>query len=173
LALVLVGWAYMLMPPSALAEGTFFKNKRTASATSVDAGVSLPNMTPAEAEPASTQVTPRGAEDAITEEVSGNVDDIPSTDVLIVSGQQVLLAGVRGVRGPQVASLRRWIAANGSHVTCQPIRRNYRCVTSSGKDIGLAVIYMGAGRARQGASQEYLQAQAQARAMRKGVWSRR
>jgi endonuclease YncB( thermonuclease family) len=97
---------------------------------------------------------------------------VPSTDTLVVAGQRVQLAGVRGV-SEMTQPLQRWIASTGNTVTCRPAGTRYRCTTANGSDVGQVVLQNGGGTAEPGAPANYRGAEMQARMARRGIWRQR
>lgn len=163
---------------SAGAEGTFFKKKREAKSApaSVTAKASQqPPAQPADQPPVQTTPVPSTTTQPAAVEaqpISGQVDQVVSTDRLVVAGQVVRLAGVIG-EGGNVDGLTRWLAGNGNQVTCDPVGNGYRCRVPRGTDVGEIVVLNGAGRTDANAPPEYRQAEMQARAQSKGIWAPR
>jgi endonuclease YncB( thermonuclease family) len=105
-------------------------------------------------------------------DISGQVSEVPSTDTLVVAGQRVTLAGVRGV-SEMTQPLQRWIASSGNSVTCKPVGSHYRCTTANGSDVGQVVLQNGGGTATPDAPANYRGAEMQARMGRRGIWRQR
>jgi endonuclease YncB( thermonuclease family) len=105
-------------------------------------------------------------------DISGQVSEVPSTDTLVVVGQRVTLAGVRGV-SEMAPPLQRWIAGTGNSVTCRPAGSHYRCNTADGSDVAQVVLQNGGGTATPDAPASYRSAEIQARMARRGIWRRR
>lgn len=157
----------------AQAEGTFFKKKRaTAPVTAVTPEPKPQTPPPPAPEPEQPTPEPPAPKPEIPAPtpISGVVDSVESTDTLIVAGQRVQLAGIRG-EAALTQGLTRWLAGNGNQVNCEPIAARYVCKIPRGTDVGLIVLSNGAGRADAEASEEYKQAEGQARAQRRGVWA--
>ena len=103
--------------------------------------------------------------------VAGAVDQVISTDTLVVAGRTVHLAGIRGTNGPIVDGLRRWFASQGNHLTCTAAGAHYISATPNGRDIGPVILGVGAGQAAEDAPPSYRSIEAQARAAGRGVWA--
>jgi endonuclease YncB( thermonuclease family) len=104
--------------------------------------------------------------------ISGQVSEVPSTDTLVVGGQRVALAGVRGV-SEMAPPLQRWIASTGNSVTCHPVASRYRCTTANGSDVAQVVLQNGGGTATPDAPANYRGAEMQARMGHRGIWRQR
>lgn len=126
------------------------------------------SQTPAPAPAPTTIPTPPRA----AAEHTGTVDEVVSTDTLLVAGRRVRLAGVDGVAGQATAGLSQWLRANGNQVTCTPLGSRFRCMTQTGKDVAQVVLLNGVGKVSGDVPQVYTQAEAQARAGGKGLWRR-
>ena len=105
-------------------------------------------------------------------QITGQVSEVPLTDTLVVNGQHVKLAGVRGV-SEMTQPLQRWIASTGNSVTCQPAGARYRCTTANGSDVGQVVLQNGGGTATPDAPSSYRAAEMQARMGHRGIWRQR
>lgn len=145
---------------SAAAEGTFFKNRQPENPAT---------PTPPTTQPAPTQ-QPAPAPAPQLPPVSGNVDQVITTDTFVVAGTQIQLRGVIGEAAPYPEMLSQWLIANGNQMNCEPDGARYRCVTPGGADVGNVVIFNGAGKATADAPADYQSAQEQARVGMKGVW---
>lgn len=157
----------------ASAEGTFFKKKRAAAVTQT-APVQAPTPPP---QPAPEPVVaappqPELAAPPAPTRVSGNVDQVVSLDTLMVAGQRLRLLGIRS-EGGDTTGLAQWIANNDNRVVCEPSGERYRCRNPRGVDVAEIILFNGAAFADADAPAEYRQAEAQARAQRKGVWAQR
>jgi endonuclease YncB( thermonuclease family) len=161
---LLIGICVALLSANAAAEGTFFKNRKTAEPA--------PQTQTQQAQP--TQSTPQPQPASQTQEqqpnVSGRVDRVVTTDTFVVNGQQIMLFGVVGEPTPYAEALAQWLVSNGNQMNCEPEGGRYRCTTPGGVDVAGVVIFNGAGKASADAPQEYQDAEAQARNGRKGVW---
>jgi hypothetical protein len=107
--------------------------------------------------------------------VEGTVREIPDAMTWVVDDNIVRLWGVRP--GPHVAAgafadFARRIAAAGP-VECrrQPASTRYRCETATGNDVAELALLAGLGRAPDGATLAYRDAEAEARHARRGLWS--
>jgi endonuclease YncB( thermonuclease family) len=103
--------------------------------------------------------------------IQGAVQQVPNTDTLVVAGRRIRLAGVSG-EPAMAAGLRGWLQSQGNQVRCTPTGQAYTCTTPGDLDVGRIVVFNGAGRAAADASQDYLDAEAQARSRGVGVWGR-
>jgi len=123
--------------------------------------------------PGSAQVErPAGGGRPPMQNVTGNVDDVVSTDTLIIQGERVQLAGVRGDTR-EAQALKRWLSKIGGPVTCLPVGERYRCSTANHMDIGQVLIRHGAAQVGPGASTEYQMAEIAARREHQGIWTAR
>ena len=100
------------------------------------------------------------------------MSDVLSTDTLVVNGQQVQLAGIRG-RPVMLSGLKAWIQSNGGKLTCRAVGPKYQCLTATNKDVGMVVLANGAGEVDAGAPPQYRQIQTQAQMGHKGIWAQR
>ena len=94
----------------------------------------------------------------------------------VVADHTVQLWGVRpAARGsaPVLLKFVDWVRAKGP-VVCQKHARSsrYQCLTANGEDIAEAALLDGLGRAAEGATRVYRNAEAQARKNGKGVWAK-
>lgn len=124
----------------AQADGTFFKNRpaavtatalapapttpalgvppREASRATVEpARIATPVPAAANPPPAPASTTPN--------EISGAVSDVLSTDTMIVAGQRVQLAGLRG-SASLAAPYRRWLQSHGGQLSCRAVAGRYQ-----------------------------------------------
>lgn len=172
----------------AQADGTFFKNRQaavTAAAlapartTTPALGVRPGQASRAGPEPAKTATPtpaagnpPPAPASTAPNEISGAVSDVLSTDTMIVAGQRVQLAGLRGT--PSLAApFRRWLQGHGGQLSCRAVAGRYQCNTPNGLDVGRVLLLNGAAECDAGAPAEYQLAQQQARQARRGLWAQR
>jgi endonuclease YncB( thermonuclease family) len=182
---IAVGVALALTATTASAEGTFFKKRNQAEPTAPPPQAvqqPAPQAPPQQPEPAEPKPDEAGTQNPAprptdeeapahaSQSISGHIDHVVTTSTFVVAGQQLELLGVAGEPAPYVDALTGWLAQNGNQLRCDPAGAKYRCFTSKGADVGGVVIYNGAGKADADAPPEYQNAQAQARAQRKGVW---
>ena len=171
----------------ALADGTFFKNRQAAvtaaavapAPTTPALGVRPGQASRAAPEPAKAATPtpaagnpPPAPASTTANEISGAVSDVLSTDTMIVAGQRVQLAGLRGT--PSLAApFRRWLQGHGGQLSCRAIAGRYQCTTANGLDVGRVLLLNGAAECDAGAPAEYQLAQQQARQARRGLWAQR
>ena len=172
---------------AAHADGTFFKNRQAAVTAAAPApapttpalGVRPGEASRAAPEPAKTAALapaagnpPPAPASTAPNEISGAVSDVLSTDTMIVAGQRVQLAGLRGT--PSLAApFRRWIQGHGGQLSCHALAGRYQCTTPNGLDVGRVLLLNGAAECDAGAPAEYQLAQQQARQARRGLWAQR
>lgn len=157
-----------LIPASASAEGTFFKNRTPAApATPQQPTQATTAPAPATTAPAPDSTTPPEPDVA---RISGEIEQVITTSTFVVAGQQFELFGVIGEPSPYVEALTGWLTANGNRLDCQPEGGKFRCFTPGKVDVGGVVIFNGVGKAAPDAPLEYRNAEAQARSAGKGVW---
>jgi hypothetical protein len=101
--------------------------------------------------------------------INGTVK-VVDTGNLIVSDQNVPLAGVIGKPDPYARDLQALIASQGNIVTCQLQQQSYVCKLPSGVDVARVALLNGAAEPADDASEDYrLQAQT-AKAAQRGIW---
>lgn len=171
----------------AQADGTFFKHRPAAVAETASLPAPItPAMpvrageaSPSPAQPARTTTstpaannTPPAPASTTPNEISGAVSDVVSTDTLIVAGQRVQLAGLRGTAS-LAAPFRRWLQGHGGQLTCRAREGRYQCTTANGLDVGRVLLLNGAAECDAGAPADYQMAQQAARQARRGLWAQR
>jgi penicillin-binding protein 1A len=94
-----------------------------------------------------------------------------STGVIEITGNQIRLYGVEGVRGRPVRELRRYLGRR--EVACEPIAggNEHRCRVDE-QDLSRVVLFNGGARAGPGATPDLRGLEEQARTARVGIWSR-
>jgi endonuclease YncB( thermonuclease family) len=108
--------------------------------------------------------------------VSGAVAEVPDAMTWVVANNAVYLWGIRPGSQSQDASLVRFVdrvRAKGS-IECHrhPHSSRYRCATATGEDIAEAALLAGVGRAADGATVAYRDAEAEARRKGRGLWAK-
>ena len=101
--------------------------------------------------------------------LSGTVEKVLDTATLQVGGQRLLLAGITGFGSPYRDQLAKFIEEQGGKVRCAPIADRYSCFVSS-VDLGLAALTNGAARTAADATPEYIQAEAEAKRNKRGIY---
>jgi endonuclease YncB( thermonuclease family) len=148
------------------------RNELASSAASSTAPSAAPSPAPPAEQRSSGSAQPAAPAPAAPADISGQVSEVPSTDTLVVGGQRVALAGVRGV-SEMAPPLQRWIASTGNSVTCHPVATRYRCTTANGSDVAQVVLQNGGGTATPDAPANYRGAEMQARMGHRGIWRQR
>lgn len=107
--------------------------------------------------------------------VTGPVVDAPDAMTWVVANNILRLWGVRP--GPQnptpsLVSFVEWVRAKGP-LECRKHAHSsrYRCSTGTGEDVAEAALLAGVGRAAEGATVAYRDAEARARRKGKGLWA--
>lgn len=171
----------------AQADGTFFKNRQAAVTAAALAPAPITpalGVLPGEASRTTAEPTktvsptpaagspPPAPPSTTASEISGAVSDVLSTDTMIVAGQRIQLAGLRGT--PSLAApFRRWLQGHGGQLSCRGVAGRYQCTTPNALDVGRVLLLNGAAECDAGAPAEYQMAQQQARQARRGLWAQR
>lgn len=101
--------------------------------------------------------------------LTGTVDQVIDTGTLIVQGETIELAGIKGLGSPYRDQLAKFIEEQGSQIRCEPISGRYVCFVSN-VDLGLAALTNGAARPAADATPQYRQAADEARRNRRGIF---
>ena len=101
--------------------------------------------------------------------LSGTVEQVIDTATLLVQGETVELAGIKGLGSPYSDQLAKFIEEQGSQIRCEPIDGRYVCFVKN-VDLGLAVLTNGAARPDTDATPQYRQAADEARRNRRGIF---
>lgn len=96
-----------------------------------------------------------------------------STGILMVNGQRVTLAYIRGTEGAQARGLAAFIASRGGTVNCEPLAASTTmlCRSADGIDLAEAALFNGGAWALDGAPESYRVSERAAREARRGVWA--
>lgn len=148
-----------------------------ASLTFIEAAKPAPSAAPSESageqtppQSASAQPPPPApAPPPLPEEVSGRAQAI-TTSLLVVDGQRVSLAGLRGQGGEYRDQFQSLINAKGGTMTCHRHGHQFNCQFPDGNDVGRAVLYNGGARLGRGASQDYREQAKAAQDGHRGIW---
>jgi endonuclease YncB( thermonuclease family) len=101
--------------------------------------------------------------------LSGTVEQVIDTATLLVQGETVELAGIKGLGSPYRDQLAKFIEEQGSQIRCEPIDGRYVCFVKN-VDLGLAALTNGAARPDTDATPQYRQAADEARRNRRGIF---
>jgi endonuclease YncB( thermonuclease family) len=108
--------------------------------------------------------------------LSGTVSEAADAMTWVVANNTVRLWGIRpGLHGlaPSLVSFVEWVRARGPLECRKHAHSNrYRCITRAGEDLAEAALLAGLGRAAEGASLAYRDAEAKARRRGKGLWAK-
>jgi hypothetical protein len=95
---------------------------------------------------------------------------VVTTSALIVDGQKVQLAGIRGEGADHAAQLQALIDAQGG-VSCNRSGKQFTCYLPDGIDVARAALYNGAARPSGNASADYRQQADSAKSAGRGIWA--
>jgi hypothetical protein len=99
------------------------------------------------------------AEPAAPRTISGALEGASDSATIRVAGRTVELYGIdHAPANDQANKLAGWVEQNGGQVTCTASNSAFHCETSSGMDVGLAIIVNGAGLPAADAPEQYRQA---------------
>jgi hypothetical protein len=148
-----------------------------ASLTPVEVEEAAPSAVPSQSasaplppQTASVQPPPPPSPPPLPDEVSGQAQAI-TTSLLVVDGQKISLAGLRGQGGEYRDQFQSLIEAKGGTLSCRRQHgRQYTCQFPSGDDVGRAVLYNGGARVGPGASEDYPEQAKAAQDGHRGIW---
>jgi hypothetical protein len=113
---------------------------------------------------------------ASSETLTGTVTEAADAMTWVVAKTTVRLWGVRpALHGlaPSLVSFVEWVRTKGPLECRKHAHSNrYRCSTPTGEDLAEAALLAGLGRAAEGASPNYRDAEAKARRQGKGLWAK-
>jgi endonuclease YncB( thermonuclease family) len=113
---------------------------------------------------------PRLAPGQDLQQTISGVAQVVDTGNLVVNGQPVQLAGVKGEGGVYAAQLQSMINSQGAQVQCSLQGAGYVCMLGNGLDIARTALWNGGADVASDASDDYRAQAAAARAARKGIW---
>jgi endonuclease YncB( thermonuclease family) len=101
--------------------------------------------------------------------LNGKVEKVIDTGTLKISGETVLLAGIKGLGSPYRDQLAKFIEEQGSQVRCAPAGVRHTCFVSN-VDLALAALTNGAARLAPDATEQYRIAAEEARRNHRGIF---
>jgi endonuclease YncB( thermonuclease family) len=114
--------------------------------------------------------------DASSDAITGTVTEAADAMTWVVAKNTVRLWGIRpalqGLAPPLVSFVERVRAKGPLECHRHANSRRYRCLTPAGEDLAEAALLAGIGRAADGASPVYRDAEAKARRQGKGLWAK-
>ena len=114
--------------------------------------------------------------DASSDAITGTVTEAADAMTWVVAKNTVRLWGIRpalqGLAPPLVSFVERVRAKGPLECHKHANSRRYRCLTPAGEDLAEAALLAGIGRAAEGASPAYRDAEAKARRQGKGLWAK-
>ena len=93
------------------------------------------------------------------------------TATLRVDGQQISLAGIRGLGEPYAQQVQKLVDGLGGRVACVPKQAGYVCTLPNGADLARVALFNGIADASDDASTDYRNQAETARVAQKGHWA--